>query len=85
MCLCSTVAQAQPTRFNEQWIMGSLGYFQMNFKPVRTLDSFKNDNLDNKYFGRHSGICDSNGRLLMVSNGFQLFDSNGNIVQGGGN
>lgn len=83
MCLQANNLKAQATHFNEQWIMGDFGLFQLNFKPNLTPDSFKNNNLDNFYFRGHSNICDSNGRLLLMCNGFTLYDSNGNVVQGG--
>jgi len=83
LSLQSIALQAQKTHFSDKWIMGAYGQFQLNFTPSAVADSFKNNNLDTQLFAAHSGICDSNGRLLLLCNGYTLFDSNGSVVQGG--
>jgi hypothetical protein len=37
-----------------------------------------------RYFsGGHSNICDSNGHLLLCSDGYNIYDSNLNFIDGG--
>lgn len=73
------------TNFGNTWITGSFGKFMIDFNQGQGVPGiFQNNNINTEYFsGGHSNICDSNGRLLLFTNGYTLFDSLGNIVMGG--
>jgi hypothetical protein len=82
--LISSGSTAQ-TNYGNTWMTGVFGNFMINFSgPQAAPDSFQNANIDAEYFtGGHSNICDGNGRLLLFTNGYTLFDSLGNVVMGG--
>lgn len=73
------------TNYGNTWMTGSFGKFLIDFNSGQAVpDTFQTSNIDTGYFsGGHSNICDGNGRLLLFTNGYTLFDSLGNVVMGG--
>ncbi len=74
----SLIAQ---TNFNSSWICGSYGLkVTFNGTNVTTYPYV----MVGKFFsGGHSNICDSNGRLILVSDGMNIYDSTLNFIDNG--
>ncbi len=62
------------------WTMGYFPAVRINFSNVIVADTFKNSFEQTPYplfTNGLSNICDTNGRLVLSSNAFILYDSNG--------
>jgi hypothetical protein len=81
LCCISHVANAQ-THYGDQWMIGS-SFQKLDFK----VQPPKIDTLAQvvyKYFMLgHSNICDSDGNLILVSDGYNIYDSLGNYIDDG--
>lgn len=74
------------SKFNYEWIQGVLfkssvvKYENSIFKYNRDFDT---TTVNNAYwFDDGSNVCDSNGRVVLASNGYNVLDSNKNFVDG---
>jgi hypothetical protein len=85
-CIISSTFQVvnAQTNFNNEWIMGIL-----NSNVIKLVSSqFKFDryydttNSTKFWFKDASNICDSNGKLRLISNGFNVLDSGKNYIDG---
>lgn len=76
--------QAQ-THFGDEWVTGILNYPSViKFKnSVFQFDRYYDTVLtQSQWFREPSNICNSAGRAILVSNGYNVLDSNGNYVDG---
>ena len=74
------------TKRNYEWALGALNsniasYSNGEFKYNRFIDT-ATANTNFYYALGASNICDTNGRLILMSNGFNIVDSNKNFVDG---
>lgn len=73
------------SKFNYEWVQGALfkssitRYDSGVFKYNRDYDTTQNYAY---WFSQGSNICDSNGRVLLLSNGYNVLDSNKNFIDG---
>jgi hypothetical protein len=71
---------AQESKRGDMWTMGYFPAVRINFSNVIVADTFKNSFEQTPYplfTNGLSNICDTNGRLVLSSNAFILYDSNG--------
>ena len=75
---CTSVSQ---TNFNKAWIFGGYGIkIRFDNTPPDTYAYIKNG----VYLsGGNSSICDSNGRVILVSDGMNIYDSTLNFIEKG--
>lgn len=82
----TTFLHAQSKR-NAIWINGATGWgnWATQFKTNNTIIQYKFGIINQlrNYEASHSNICDSNGRIVLVSDGYNILDSNNNIMDGG--
>ena len=74
------------TNFNKTWILGTnFGTnkpYKFRFTQPLKIDTF--DNLNSLGFSAgNSNICDSNGNLILASDGMNVYDSLGNFIDNG--
>jgi hypothetical protein len=84
VCLCLATAlgiNAQPNA-GKTWMVGSF-WQKLNFmKTPLAIDTLAT--LKVNYFTKgHSNICDSNGNLILVSDGYNIYDSIGAYIEDG--
>ncbi len=78
LLISATLLQAQ-TNFGKEWIVGFGGYMIKFDNPISHDTSHKS-----AYFDKgSSNICDSNGNIILTSNGMNIFDRNGNYIDEG--
>jgi len=79
LCMVNFYAKCQ-SKLGNTWILGTYGY-QINFNtnPV----TYDTTGLPSEWRLGHSNICDTNGRLLLCSDGMNLYDSTGAYIDGG--
>ncbi len=79
LCLVSLNTRSQ-SKLGNTWIVGTFGY-QINFdsNPV----AHDTSGLPSYWHLGHSNICDTNGRLLLCSDGMNIYDSTGIYIDGG--
>ena len=70
------------TNFNTSWICGTYG-LKITFNGLN-VDTFPYI-MTGRFFGGggNSNICDSNGRLILVSDGMNIYDSTLNFIENG--
>lgn len=74
----STYSQS---KLGSEWVTGG-GGAQIKFVNNTIITS--NNTFYNTYFSKgNSNICDTNGNLVVCSDGFNIYDSNGNYLQDG--
>ena len=80
LCL-PTIAYTQ-THFGDQWSIGS-SLIKLNFKnqPI-TIDTLA-QMIPKHFMLGHSNICDSNGNLILVSDGYNVYNNLGNYIEDG--
>jgi hypothetical protein len=80
----STIINAQTNR-NKVWVQGGAYVFKTDFKTnpfAKTL--MNNATISPKYFTHgNSNICDSIGNLILLSDGYHIYDTLLNIIDGG--
>ena len=70
------------TNFSRQWVSGGGLNYKTTFTGGQAINSFVGNN--GIYFLEgHSNICDSNGNLVLCSDGFNVYDSNFNYIDNG--
>ncbi len=70
------------TNFDRQWVSGGSLNYKTTFTGGQAINSFVGNN--GIYFLEgHSNICDSNGNLILCSDGFNVYDSNFNYLDDG--
>lgn len=83
----TTFLHAQSQR-NATWLNGALGWgnwaTQFNTNNTITQYQFAIQSKLRNCRSSHSNICDTNGRVVLYSDGFDVLDSNNNILAGGG-
>ncbi len=80
--LCLFINMQAQTNFGKSWLIGQYGYSIKFDLPNYIHDTviFPAD----AYFTRgKSNICDSNGNLILLCNGMNIFDTNGSYLDGG--
>lgn len=72
------------THFDDQWISGGGRPFRIDFSisPVQT-SYFIDTNITIYATGGNSSICDSNGRPILFSDGYNIYDTLGNYINNG--
>lgn len=69
--------------YGQSWMMGNYGAFVKFTSNSYVLDT---SYLSVAYFGSgKSNICDSNGNIHLISNGMDIYNRNGSLIQNGGN
>ena len=80
LTIVSNIVIGQSKRGNE-WITGAGG---TRIKFVNNTITTSNAIFYNSYFdSSNSSICDTNGNLILASDGFNIYDSMGNYIDGG--
>jgi len=74
-----TIAQ---TKFGNRWVVGLYGY-QIDFNTSIVLHDTLEFSPASLNEGGHSNICDSNGNLLLCSDGMHISNHTGAILEGG--
>ena len=73
--------------YNHQWLLGSYNFIQ-DPKGRMLFDSSNyillNENRKMTFYGTQANICDSNGNLLMSSNGIWIANATGDTMMNGG-
>lgn len=73
-----TLAQS---KLGNEWITGSGGQqIKFNGNSITTSNALF---FPTYFHGGNSNICDTNGNLILCSDGFTIYDSNANIIDGG--
>lgn len=81
--LCLHINMQAQTNFGKSWLIGQYGYSVEFDMPAYIHDTTIFANV-NAYFTRgKSNICDSNGNLILLCNGMNIYDANGNFLDGG--
>jgi hypothetical protein len=74
---------SQPANFNKVWVQGTGVSYTTKFTATGTVNNFLDTFLTPAFMEGNSNICDSNGNLLLCSDGFQVYDKNVNVLDGG--
>ncbi len=72
-------------KYGNIWVNGYLRYFKTDFNSSVPVNSYMGHKLNICLWMGQSNICDSNGKLILFSNGLDIFDSLGYPIDGGGN
>jgi hypothetical protein len=65
------------------WVSGSGVSFKIIFEQTGIVNKTL-DTISSPYFDiGHSNICDTNGNLILCSDGFHIYDSNAILIDGG--
>jgi len=83
--LFNTICVFSQKKYGSRWVTGIINSFEIadsvsDFQFSKYIDT--NTTIALSFLGGHSNICDSNGRLLLMSNGYNVIDSNKNFVDG---
>lgn len=72
------------TNFGREWLIGGKGYY-VNFQTnPPTHDSVYLTNFTNTVFGPgKSNICDSNGNVILMSDGMNIYNRQGEFIENG--
>jgi hypothetical protein len=83
LLISGAVFAQQPSNFNKKWYVGSGGYYSADFgsNPVSTTiwDTVNYRLL----FNQHSSICDDSGNLILITDGFNIYNGQNNLVGNG--
>jgi hypothetical protein len=79
--LNTTFAQGQ-SKMGNRWIVGSFGY-QIDFNSSSVIHDTIQFSPILLYENGHSNICDTNGSLLLCSNGLNITNHTGAFIDGG--
>ena len=79
----NNVANSQ-TNFGREWLIGGVGYY-LNFQNIPPIhDSIYLTNTTNTGFGAgKSCISDSNGHTILISDGMNIYNRQGEIIENG--
>jgi hypothetical protein len=80
-CLLFTFSKGQ-TKYDLHWLCGALGSQTHFDTPIPTTNGYIFTNATYYTFG-HSNICNKDGELVLVSNGFSIQDKNGELIDNG--
>ena len=74
------------TNFNKTWVLGT-NYgtnkaYKLRFTQPLQIDTFDNINVLG-FAASNSNICDTNGNVIITSDGMNLYDSTGNFIDNG--
>ncbi|RYZ38589.1 MAG: hypothetical protein EOP49_30905, partial [Sphingobacteriales bacterium] len=65
------------------WVNGALKYFKTDFGTNPPINMVLQTNSNILFDHGHSNICDSAGNLILMSNGLNIYKSNGDTIDGG--
>lgn len=85
LLFCSKAfTQPGSQNFNKVWVQGESDVFTTTFNGAGLPDNQLLAGRRLLYFAfGHSTICDSNGNILLISDGFSLYGRNLNVIDGG--
>ena len=76
------VNSAQSKR-GKVWVTGSGISYKIKFEPTGIVNALLDTFYSPYFHSGNSAICDTNGNLLLCSDGFNVYDSNANYIDGG--
>ena len=82
LLLLSKILFAQ-TNFDKQWMSGGGYNYKTSFNTTQATNILACSTKFRYFSGGHSNICDSNGHLILCSDGYNIYDSNLNYIDGG--
>ena len=75
---------------NHNFLLGSFNVLDTNVSSTKAILSFTNNTITvspasfpMKFDGAQANISDENGNLLMATNGCEIMDASGNVMQNG--
>ncbi len=82
ICSCFFASQSQSLR-DKVWVQGGGVSFTTTFNGSTTTNAFL-DTLYSPYFVRgHSNICNENGDLILISDGYNIYNSQTTLIENG--
>jgi hypothetical protein len=69
--------------YGKIWVSGTGISYKINFESSNIINTYL-DTFYSPYFTKgNSNICDTNGNLILCSDGYNVYDSNANYIDGG--
>lgn len=70
-------------KYGNVWVSGFVYYYKTDFTFSTPNNTLIGNNTNIVFHFSHSNICDSIGKLLLLSDGFNIYNANGDTISGG--
>ncbi|MBK9300105.1 MAG: hypothetical protein IPN14_05705 [Bacteroidetes bacterium] len=71
------------SKHGKVWVTGSGISYKIKFEPTGIVNALLDTFYSPYFHSGNSAICDTNGNLLLCSDGYNVYDSNANYIDGG--